>query len=287
MRWILETPIALYRKQTAALWRCTIAARIAGHPLRWAKCRVMTSSVRTTDCSSHRLVSASRFLPRPTHHQPSEYARFRPRKCTGSCGSGPATRRKPIQSSIPSDLAYLSSPDWHTVWGYQAVNANFMQLKENVLDLTHFAFLHKKSLGVTDWDRPPARRSDCYRGSRPARSSTWLRCPPFTVPAGKPVGKPVNRDNWGALLSPGAHHGAVDMHRSQFEPEDSSGSRCALSISDAGLDREDPLLLGVRPRSWRSTFDAGATRATADVVFGEDITVVEAVAGNGASFDRS
>ena len=58
-------------------------------------------------------------------------------------------------AAIPADLAYLSESGWHFVWGYKAVNGNFMQLKENVLDLTHFAFLHKKSLGITDWDKPP------------------------------------------------------------------------------------------------------------------------------------
>ena len=38
------------------------------------------------------------------------------------------------------------------------------------------------------------------------------------VPAGKPPGKPANRDNWGTFLTPGANHGAVDVHDPHPEP---------------------------------------------------------------------
>jgi len=70
---------------------------------------------------------------------------------------------------VPSDLAYLSDPNWHMVWGYKAVNGNYMQLKENV----------------------------CRSGGQAARQA----------------------GQYGhTFLTPGANHGAVDVHDPHPEP---------------------------------------------------------------------
>ena len=164
--------------------------------------------------------------------------------------TGDETKANP--ELIPSDLAYLSSPTGTLSSGLQAVNANFMQLKENVLDLTHFAFLHKKSLGVTDWDRPPAVEVTATRVTFRQIFDMAPLPAVYAVPAGAPSANRSTAIIGGALLSAGAHHGAVDMHDPSSSPEDSSGSRCASSISRRRSRSGRPTTTGRSPRSWRS-----------------------------------
>jgi vanillate O-demethylase monooxygenase subunit len=177
---------------------------------------------------------------------------------------------------IPDDLAYLSDPSWHVVWGYKAVNANYMQMKENVLDLTHFAFLHKNSLGVSGWDRPPTVETTPERVTYRQFFEMAPLPPVYAVPAGKPVGKPINRDNWGTQLSPGAHHGAVDMH--DPEPEPNGLERFSLRI----IHLTTAVSIGKSHYYWAMArdhgepFDYPQMRAQADIIFGEDIAIVEA-----------
>ena len=276
MRWILETAIALYRKADGGV--------VALHnrcPHRWAPLALGEVQGDDLVCPYHGLQFApsGQCVKVPTQPHTPPAIRVRAFPAAEMYGlvwiwTGDETKANP--ELIPSDLAYLSSPDWHTVWGYQAVNANFMQLKENVLDLTHFAFLHKKSLGVTDWDRPPAVEVTATRVTFRQIFDMAPLPAVYAVPAGKPVGKAINRNNWGALLSPGAHHGAVDMHDPEFEP--GGLERFALRI----VHLTTPVSIGKTHYYWAfardhgAPFDVGATRAMADVVFGEDIAVVEA-----------
>ena len=138
-RWILETPIALYRKADGGV--------VALHnrcPHRWAPLALGEVQGDDLVCPYHGLQFAPsgqcvKFLPSPPRHQPSEYARFRPRNVRVRVDLD--RRRDESQSRAHSFRPGLSEQsNWHTVWGYQAVNANFMQLKENVLDLTHSRF---------------------------------------------------------------------------------------------------------------------------------------------------
>ena len=52
------------------------------------------------------------------------------------------------------DWSPHSSPEWTTVYGYHHVKANYLLLIDNLLDLTHLAFVHSKTLGASgpsDW----------------------------------------------------------------------------------------------------------------------------------------
>ena len=179
-------------------------------------------------------------------------------------------------AAIPADLAYLSESGWHFVWGYKAVNGNFMQLKENVLDLTHFAFLHKMSLGITDWDKPPEVEVTPARVTYRQRFEMAPLAPVYAIPAGKPRGKLANRVNWGSSSSAGSHHGSVEIH--DPHPEPGGLEHFTLRI----IHFTTPVSTGKTHYYWAMARDHGAPfdfaqmRSQADIVFGEDIAMVEA-----------
>ncbi len=100
--------------------------------------------------------------------------------------------------------------------------------------------------------------------------------PVYAVPAGKPPGKLVNRINWGSSLSAGSHHGSVEIHDPY--PEPGGLEHFTLRI----IHLTTPVSTGKTHYYWAMARDHGAhfdfaqMRSQADIVFGEDIAMVEA-----------
>jgi phenylpropionate dioxygenase-like ring-hydroxylating dioxygenase large terminal subunit len=64
---------------------------------------------------------------------------------------GDAAKADPAQ--LP-DWSPHTSPEWTTVHGYHHVKANYLLLLDNLLDLSHLAFVHRSTLGASgpsDW----------------------------------------------------------------------------------------------------------------------------------------
>ncbi len=277
LRWILEMPIAIYRTEggeaKALHNRC---------PHRWAPLHLGEVAGSNLVCPYHGMEFApsGQCVKVPTQDRAPSAIRVRSFPVVERYGfvwlwTGALEQADP--ALIPDDLAYLSDQSWHHVWGYKAVGGNFMQMKENVLDLTHFAFLHKNSLGISGWDRPPSVEVT-PAGVMYRQMFDMAPLPPvYAGPAGKAPGTRVNRDNWGAQLSPAVHHGAVDMH----DPDPGPGGLEKFSLRVVHLTT--PVSIGKTHYYWALARDHGAPfdyekeRATADIVFGEDIAMVEAM----------
>ncbi|MBX2880899.1 MAG: aromatic ring-hydroxylating dioxygenase subunit alpha [Granulosicoccus sp.] len=56
----------------------------------------------------------------------------------------------------PVDMSYTANPDWSVIHGYYEVEANWILIRENVLDLTHIAHLHSDTFKQDDWNSAPA-----------------------------------------------------------------------------------------------------------------------------------
>ncbi len=276
MRWVLEIPIALYRQangEPVALHnRC---------PHRWAPLSLGTVEGDDLVCPYHGLQFApsGQCVKVPTQSAVPSAIRVRSFPVVERYGfiwvwTGENQHADP--DLVPDDLQFLSDPDWHMCWGYKSVDANFMQLKENVLDLTHFAFVHRTSLGITGWDRPPSVEITEKRVGYRQKFVMQPLAPVYAIAAGKPVGTLANRDNWGCHISPGAHFGAVDMH--DPDPGEDGLEHFSLRI----VHLTTPVSIGKTHYYWAMARDHGepydfeSTRAGADIVFGEDIAIVEA-----------
>lgn len=276
LRWILELPIAIYRKADGEL-----AALHNRCPHRWAPLSMGEVVGDDLACPYHGM----RFAPSgqctlvPTQEKTPSAIRVQAFPVIERYGfvwvwTGDSGKADP--ALIPDELAYLDGERWHMVWGYKAVNANYMQIKENVLDLTHFAFLHKNSLQVEGWDRAPKVELTEDRVTYRQLFDMAPLPPVYAVPAGKQIGKPVNRDNYGSQLTAGAHHAAVDMH----DPDPGADGLEYFKMRIVHLTT--PVAIGKTHYYWAMARDHGEPydyaqmRGMADVVFGEDIAMLEA-----------
>lgn len=51
--------------------------------------------------------------------------------------------------------AWLGAPDWDIYIGYLLINASYVHMHENLLDLSHLSFLHPKTFGTPEYARAP------------------------------------------------------------------------------------------------------------------------------------
>jgi vanillate O-demethylase monooxygenase subunit len=96
-----------------------------------------------------------------------------------------------------------------------------MSLKENVLDLTHFGYVHAKSFGITDWKEPPAVTVEGDVVTYRQVFTASPLAPIYAHAIGVAPGKPFDRDNYGSFVSPALQVAAVDFN----DPDPAPGAR--------------------------------------------------------------
>lgn len=121
----------------------------------------------------------------------------------------------------PSDLAFLSEPGWTVITGETPLDANYMMLKENVLDLTHFGYVHRDSIKVVDWDRAPkvevGETTVTYIQEFPSAPLSFI----YGVPTGIGSERPAYRKSWGRFVNPAVNVAAVEIR----DPDPPPGAR--------------------------------------------------------------
>jgi len=209
-RWLLDTPVLLYRTEEG---QAVAIENRCSH--RAAPLSLGCLKGDNVQCGYHGFM----FSPEgdcvnvPSNNAPLPAARI---------------RSFPVIEQAPFVWIYLGDPDqidnvppphaleWagddsfaHVV-GHMDIKANYMLLKENVLDLTHFGYVHAKSFGITDWVDPPRLTRD---GDRVGYHQSFVESPLpplFAIPLGVQPGTPFNRENYGWFVSPALQIAAVD-----------------------------------------------------------------------------
>jgi phenylpropionate dioxygenase-like ring-hydroxylating dioxygenase large terminal subunit len=128
----------------------------------------------------------------------------------------------------PYDLEWAHDDSFAFVEGRMDVKANYMLLKENVLDLTHFGYVHATSFGISDWVDPPRSST---KGDITGYHKSFVRSPLppiFADALGIPPSTPFNRENYGSFVSPALQIGAVD-----FVDPDSGAIKGKFRVSHA------------------------------------------------------
>jgi vanillate O-demethylase monooxygenase subunit len=210
-RWLCDTPVVLYRKQDG-----TIAALEDRCPHRSAPLSLGCRKGDAIECGYHGFTFADdgSCIRVPTMNTPPSAMRV---------------RTFPVIESFPFVWIYLGDPakltdvpalhklDWASdpafakMHGRIDIDANFMLLKENVLDLTHFGFVHAKTFKITDWVEAPRLTGEgdvC--GFHQSFTASPLP-PVFGEPLGLKPGTPYDRENYGSFVSPAIQIAAVDL----------------------------------------------------------------------------
>ena len=189
LRWLLETPVVLYRLEDG-----TPAALYNRCPHRWAPL-------------SEGYVMGNKIIC-PYHGMEFD--------TNGHCTKAPTQTMMPKTAQIlaftvreagafiwiwmgdadaidhdPPDVSYQTDPDWTFLTGYYEVAANWVLIRENVLDLTHIAFLHKKTFKQDDWITAPDTYMDgetvCYEQEFDLAPLSPLFCAGMGLPEDKPI----------------------------------------------------------------------------------------------------
>jgi vanillate O-demethylase monooxygenase subunit len=162
-RWLLDTPVALYR--TAAGQPVALDDRC---PHRWAPLSEGQVDGEIITCPYH----GARFEP------DGKCVAFPAQKAvpgTMQVRSFPLIERGPYiwiwmgdeaarqAADLPPDYAWSAAPEWTLASDTYELGANYMLLHENLLDLTHFNHVHAKTFQFENWTPSPSFHADGNR----------------------------------------------------------------------------------------------------------------------------
>jgi phenylpropionate dioxygenase-like ring-hydroxylating dioxygenase large terminal subunit len=274
-RWLLDTPVLLYRTEAGRAVAIEDRCPHRGAPLSLG-CRKGDA----VQCGYHGFTfdSEGRCIDVPSLKAPLAAARVR---------SFPVVEHAPYVwiylgdlgqldgAPPPHRLAWSEDSSFALVHGRMDVDANYMLLKENVLDLTHFGYVHASTFKITDWVDPPSFSSDGETTSY-RQVFTGSPLPPvFAEPLGLASGTRYDRENYGSFVSPALQIAAVDLK----DPETGAitgrfrVSHATTPINGASmhyfwlLGRDH----GTDPASM------AALKAITEIGFAEDETMIEAI----------
>ena len=146
--------------------------------------------------------------------------------------SYPAVERGPLvwiwmghpdhaDEALVPDTHWLASDEWKSVSGDFHINGDYVSMHENLLDQTHFPFLHPGAIGTPEFARSRLKvrqEGDMVVIDRELRDSP----PPgvYAVPTGL-AGRPVDRFSDARFVSPALHTAyarIVDNHDASGAP---------------------------------------------------------------------
>lgn len=219
--WMLEKPVVLYRKQDG-----TVVGLDDRCPHRWAPLssgKVIDDNIQ---CGYHGFT----FDPKGTCVRIPSQSRI-PNGCR--VHAYPVVERPPFiwvwmgdpakanDGPPSSEAEWPADPAFSSWSGETLVEGNYMLLKENVLDLTHFGYVHATSFKILDWVGPPkvtqTETTVTYR-------QDFVGCtlpPMFAQVTAIGTEKTVNRYNYGSYVSPALNVAALDIE----DPSPAHGSR--------------------------------------------------------------
>lgn len=275
-RWLLDLPVAMYRTEAGEAIalddRC---------PHRWAPLSKGWLDGDELVCAYHglRFSSQGNCVRVPTQAEPPARAKVHayPVREIGPLvwiWTGDPTL---ASDSEPPSIDWHLDAGWSIVGGSMEADANYMLLKENVLDLTHFGYLHRNSFKILDWDRAPTVNVSGEQVEFRLEFEPAPLAPLFAATTGF-GDRPIARVNWGRSLSPALHLAGQDF--TDPVPQPGARSTAAFRVMHATT----PISPTRMHYFWMTGWDLPLTeqqldamRQTTLVGFAEDKDMIEAI----------
>ncbi len=143
------------------------------------------------------------------------------------------------EAGIP-DHGWLSDAGWTPVSGYFNIPSNYVGMQENLMDLTHFSYLHADTVGTPGYATAPY---EMVVGDGTVKVLRELRNSPpppvYGVPM-KLMGRDVDRYTDANFVLPGAHLAYARIVNTQAEPDEIETHRVNL-LHAITPERQDSL----------------------------------------------
>ena len=110
----------------------------------------------------------------------------------------------PPAGEAPPHPDWLGDPAWGMRWGYLHVKGSYVQMHENLLDLSHLSFLHANTFGTPEYARAPVEMN-CEGDNIEVWRHVECELPPiYSKPLGW-TGQRAMRSSGSKYVAPGLH----------------------------------------------------------------------------------
>ena len=187
-----------------------------------------------------------------------------------------------IVQGPPADAEWPADPNYSSWSGETLAHGNYMLLKENVLDLTHFGYVHATSFKILDWVGAPTVTVTEDQVSFRQEFKDCNLPPMFAEVTAIGMQRKVNRYNYGSYVSPALNVATLDIEDLNAAP----GQRTHFKFRVAHVTTpETPTRFRYL---WFGGFDIpgmdpatlSMCKALTEVGFAEDKAIIEAVHRN-------
>lgn len=210
-RWLLDQPVVFFRKEDGS-----VVALEDRCPHRWAPLSGGSVVGDSLVCGYHGLQFSAegKCVKIPTQCKIPNNAKVK---------AYPVLERGPFvwiwmgdpdragEIDIP-ELDYITDDGWIRLGDYMHLKSNYFLLQENVLDLTHFTFVHADTLQFEGWDSGEDTVSVDGETVSFSRTTRQIHLSPLlTMPSGIEAGTIADTTTFGSMLLPGAHTAGIDI----------------------------------------------------------------------------
>lgn len=274
-RWLLDTPVVLFRTEEGE-----VVALEDRCPHRQAPLSAGRLQGDAIECGYHGFQFGANGrcvrVPSMSSPAPLRVETYPVREIGPLVWIYLGDRERIDQVPSPPAIDWMTDPAFAIRKGTMEIAANYLLLKENVLDLTHLGYVHGDSFQITDWVDPPVVTTE---GDTVGYRQEFIRsplAPGYALSLGLEPGAPWNRIGTGKLLSPAAHESSTEF----FDPDSpdiSSGRNCFAHLTTP-IDSDNMLYFFVTGRNY-ATDDTAMDMLVQILVkgFREDQDILEKV----------
>ena len=186
---------------------------------------------------------------------------------------------EPADASTIPDVWWLDDPNWAYGSGNMSIDSNYVALHENLLDLTHFTFLHPGNIGTPEYASAPYTVTTSANVVTVERFVADCAVPEIYQATGLGT-KRISRRAISEFISPGLHSARAELTDLSAQPDarDLFTVRVTHFVTPWDINRTHYFFAIARNFAVADETATAAMQAGALKAFREDAVALEAIA---------